>query len=81
VKIWDYVDPDKAENKIKENTKPEIPLIAAAPAAPVALIVTPVAPVTAPATPAAAFTTPATAPTASAATLISTGTVTPALLN
>ena len=32
-KIWDYVDLDKVENEIKENTKPEIPLIAAVPAA------------------------------------------------
>src|SRR6266567_544552 len=69
VKIWDYVDPDKAENEIKENTKPEIPSIAAAtPAAPAA----PIAPAAAPATPAAA-------PTAPAATLASTGTATPAL--
>ena len=74
-KIWDYVDPDKAENEIKENTEPEIPLIAAAPAA------TPVAPAAAPATTAAAPTAPATAPAAPAATPASTGTATPALLN
>src|SRR6266702_1857684 len=48
-KIWDYVDPDKAENEIKENTEPEIPSIAIAPAA-------------APATPAAAPTAPAATP-------------------
>jgi hypothetical protein len=33
VKIWDYVDPDKAENEIKENTEPDIPSIAVAPTA------------------------------------------------
>ena len=32
-KIWDYIDPDKAEDKIKENTKPDVPMIAAIPAA------------------------------------------------
>ena len=73
-KIWDYVDPNKAENKIKENTKSEIPSIAAAPAAPIA-------PAAAPATPAAAPTAPATAPTAPAATPASTGTATPASSN
>src|SRR6266568_550636 len=47
-KIWDYVDPDKAENEIKENTEPEIPSITAAPAtAPAAPAATPVAPGTA----------------------------------
>src|SRR6266700_1123388 len=73
VKIWDYVDLDKAENEIKENTEPEIPSITAAPAtAPVAPAATPVAPAAAPATLAAAPTAPATAPTALAATLAST---------
>src|SRR6266567_1162424 len=67
-KIWDYVDPDKAENEIKENTEPEIPSIAAAPAA---------APAAPAATPAAA----AAAPTAPAATPASTGTATPASSN
>ena len=61
------MDPDKAENEIKENTEPEIPLIAAAPAAP--------------ATTAAAPTAPATAPAAPAATPASTGTAIPALSN
>ena len=67
MKIWDYIDPDKAENEIKENTKPEIPLIATAPAAPIA--------------PAAAPAILAAAPTALAATPASTRTATPALLN
>jgi len=70
VKIWDYVNPDKIENKIKENTKPAIPSIAAAP----------IAPATAPAAPAAlaaASATPAAAPATSAATPASTGTATP----
>ena len=67
MKIWDYVDLDKAENEIKENTEPEIPLISAALAAPVA--------------PAAAPATPAAAPTAPAATPASTGTATPASSN
>src|SRR6266568_2924415 len=75
-KIWDYVDPDKAENEIKENTELEIPSIAAAPA------VTPAAPA---ATPAALAATPAAAaaaaPTALAATPASTGTATPASSN
>ena len=75
------MDPDKVENKIKENTKPEIPLISAAPAAPTALAVTPIAPAAAPATPAAAPTAPATAPTAPAATPASTRTATPGLLS
>jgi len=71
-KIWDYVDLDKTENEIKENTELAIPSIAAAPTAPI----------TAPAAstaPAAAPTTPVAAPTASAATPASTGTATPRL--
>jgi hypothetical protein len=32
-KIWDYVDPDKAEDEIKKNTEPDVPSIAAIPAA------------------------------------------------
>ena len=67
MKIWDYVDLDKAENKIKENTEPEIPLIAA-------VLATPIAPAAAPITTAAAFIAPA-------ATPASTGTVIPTLLN
>ena len=74
MKIWDYVDPDKAENKIKENTEPEIPLISAAPAAPAAPAVTPITPAAAPATLAVAPIAPAIAPTALAATPASTGT-------
>src|SRR6266550_1166659 len=65
-KIWDYVDLDKTEDEIKENTEPDIPSIAAAPAAPAA----------APAAPAAAPAAPAAAP---AATPSSTGTATPGL--
>ena len=73
-KIWDYVDPDKTENEIKENTEPAIPSIAAAPAAPTA-------PAAAPATPATAPAAPAAAPTAPAATPASTRTATPASSN
>src|SRR6266700_1754921 len=80
-KIWDYIDPDKAENEIKENTEPEIPSISAAPAAPAALAATPIVLVATPATPVAAPTTLAIAPTALVATLVSTGTATPALSN
>ena len=36
MKIWDYIDLNKAENEIKENTKLEIPLIAAVLAASIA---------------------------------------------
>ena len=61
------MDLDKAENEIKENTEPEIPSISAALAAPVVLV-------TAPIIPAAAL-------TALAATLVSTRTAIPALLN
>ena len=64
MKIWDYVDPDKTEDEIKENTEPDIPSIAAAPAAPAAA---PTAPAAAPAAPAALAATP------------STGTATPKL--
>jgi hypothetical protein len=48
-KIWDYVDPDKTENEIKENNKPAIPSIATAPAAPAAAPTTPAAAPIAPA--------------------------------
>ena len=61
------MDPDKAENEIKENTKLEIPSIAAA-------LVAPVAPVAVSITLTAAL-------TALAATLASTGTAIPALSN
>ena len=68
------MDLDKAENKIKENTKLDIPSIAAALAAPVA-------PAAAPITLAAAPTAPAATPTALAATPASTRTAIPALSN
>ena len=74
-KIWDYVNPDKTENEIKENTEPAIPSIATAPPA------APTAPAAAPATPATAPAAPAAAPTALAATPASTGTATPASSN
>src|SRR6266568_8757737 len=80
-KIWDYIDLDKAENEIKENTEPEIPSISAALAAPAAPAATPIAPAAAPATPAAAPTAQATGPTAPAATPASTGIATPASSN
>ena len=69
------MDLDKVENEIKENTKPEIPSIVAAPA------VTPVVLAAAPVTLAAAPIAPATAPTAPVATPVSTGTATPTLSN
>jgi hypothetical protein len=60
-KIWDYVDPDKTEDEIKENTEPDVPLIAAAAASPAI-------PATAPAAPAAALAaTPASTGTATPA--------------
>ena len=80
-KIWDYVDLDKVENEIKENTEPAIPLITVVLVAFAAPAVAPAMPtiisailVTAPAVPVAAFTAPA-------ATLTFTGIVIPALLN
>ena len=79
MKVWDYIDLDKAENEIKENNKPDIPLIAAAPivptAAPVALAATPAALAAAPVAPVAV---PAAAPVV---TLLSTGTAIPRLLS
>ena len=66
-KIWDYVDPDKTEAEIKENTELAIPTIAAAP---VAIAAAPIAPVADPA-----------APVAPAATPASTGTAIPGLLS
>ena len=80
-KIWDYMDPDKAENEIKKNTEPEIPLIAAAPAAPAAPAATPIAPAATPIVLAAAPAAPAAAPTALAATPVSTGTAIPTSSN
>ena len=76
-KIWDYINPDKTENEIKENTKPAIPSIAAAPTAPATAPAASTAPPAASAAPAAAPATPAAAPAASAATPASTGTATP----
>jgi hypothetical protein len=66
------VDLDKAENKIKENNKLDIPSIATAPAAALAVLAAPaVAPIA-----------PAVAPvTALAATPLSTRIATPALSN
>jgi len=81
VKIWDYIDLDKTEDEIKENTEPDIPSIAAAPVAPAAA---PTAPAAAPTAPAAAPTAPAAAPTAPAApaaTPASTRTAIPRLLS
>jgi hypothetical protein len=52
VKIWDYVDLDKTEDEIKENTEPDIPSIAAASAAPVIAPAAPKALAAAPAAPA-----------------------------
>ena len=75
------MDPDKAENEIKENTEPEIPSIAVVLVAPTALAVTLIILAAAPVTPVAAFTTPVIAPTIPAATLMSTRIIIPALLN
>jgi hypothetical protein len=72
------VDLDKAENEIKENTKPDIPSIAAAPTAPAAA---PAAPVATPAAPAATPVALAAAPAALVATPASTGTAIPGLLS
>ena len=80
-KIWDYVDLDKAENKIKENTEPAILSIAAALAASVTPAVAPATLAIAPAAPAAAPTALVIDPEALAATPASTGTATPTLLN
>jgi len=66
------VDPDKTENEIKENTKPAIPSIAAAPTAPAIAPAASTAPAAAPVAPAAA-------PATSAATPASTGTAIPGL--
>jgi hypothetical protein len=62
------MDLDKAENKIKENTKPDIPSIA------VALAAAPTVPAVAPITPAAA-------PPDLVVTPVSTRTATPRLLS
>ena len=69
------------ENKIKENTKPEIPLITTALVAPAAPAAAPITPAAAPATPVTAPAAPAAAPTALVATLASTKTAIPTLLN
>ena len=86
MKIWDYVDPDKTENEIKENNELAIPTIVAAPAAPVAALAAPIAPIAAPVDPAALVADP-TAPIVLVATPIdlaatlSTGTAIPGLLS
>jgi len=80
VKIWDYVDPDKTENEIKQNNEPAIPTIAAAPIAPAAAPADPVALAADPAAP-AALVALAVAPAAPVATPVSTGTATPGLLS
>ena len=69
-----YIDLDKIENEIKENTELAIPSIAAALAAPIALLAVPITPATAPIALAAA-------PIALVATLASTRTAIPTLLN
>ena len=69
------------ENKIKENTKLEIPLIAAVLAAPVVLAATLVASAAAPVIIAGALTAPAIAFIALVVTPASTGTAIPALSN
>ena len=73
-KIWDYVDPDKAENEIKENTELAIPSIAAAPIVPATPVVALTAPAAAPTILAIAF-------TVLAATPVSTKTAIPASSN
>jgi len=80
-KIWDYVNLDKTENEIKENTKPAIPLIAAASIAPATAPAASIAPAAAPAAPAVASAIAAAAFITSAATPASTGTATPGLLS
>ena len=81
MKIWDYIDPDKAENKIKENTELEIPLIAAVLTASAAPAATSVVLAAASVTIAAAPTALVIAFTALAATPVSTRTAIPALSN
>ena len=80
-KIQDYINPDKTENKIKENTKLAIPSIAVAPIAPATAPAASTAPAAAPAALAAASATPAVASITLAATLVSTRTATPRLLS
>ena len=53
MKIWDYINLNKTEDKIKENTKPDIPLIVAAPITPIAVSTAPIASAAAPIAPAA----------------------------
>jgi len=81
MKIWDYINPDKTENEIKENTKPAIPLIAAAPIAPATAPAASIAPAAAPVAPAAASVTAVVAPITLAVTPVSTGTAIPRLLS
>jgi hypothetical protein len=63
-KIWDYVNLDKIENEIKENNKPAIPSIAAAPIAPAAAAAAPITPVVDPTAPTDPIATPASTRTA-----------------
>ena len=72
------MDLNKAENEIKENNKPDIPLIAIAPTVPA---VAPIAPAATPTAPAATPAVLVVAPTVLVATPASTGTATPVLLN
>jgi len=81
VKIWDYVNLDKMENKIKENTKLAIPLIVAAPIAPAMAPAASIALAAAPVALAVASVIVAAAPITLAATLASTGTAIPGLLS
>ena len=81
MKIWDYIDPDKAENEIKENIELEIPLIAAALIAPVTPIAVLIILVTALTAPAAAPAILVIDPTTPAAILASTGITILALLD
>ena len=81
MKIWDYINLNKAENKIKKNTELEIFLIATALAAPIVLAATPVVLAAALITLAAAFIALVIAFIAPVVTLASIKTATSALLS